>query len=760
RTSQNYSEGTAYFDDLDFETIEENDLPSINPDYTKNLEYGSEKYSIKQIASDGVFEYLYDMTLNTPSGYFNPVNNLSSTTVTQKYTGNRETSLDKFPADSSFGTLSFPDSSSIALADITFASVSLTIQDSANFVLAPESYLIITFDITNGLSTSGSTLITVLVYDEELTETSAFTTSDTEEVVHGGITIINNDPDNDKSFYLVIVIGPTDVSATSSKYSFASGNVEINNISAAEGLTYQYVRDNDPTSPTYGETIYPTEETENRKYYDLLSSTYQNVNIDEYSKDAEDTYYLAASKTYGDNGTSNLTTIRIAPVAAENYRGVSYNSNYVKADGTDNAINARTGKSGDGNGNYAGLINSRFDYSTLTDSINVNDNLNYSGEKSIQPLMIYNSTADSYGFIGKSFSIVANANATISVKVKAVGNAKAYVYLVDTADKDKSVFTMDFTGNVKNNSYGEKFTAQLAFTGITESSMDANGWKTLTFYIANGATAHDLRLELWNGSRDGEEKSEGFVFFAFDAFGNDEKFTPSTLSSAFTEPTSAVSAFATSGNPLYDNAINNGDTTLRDNALQYKRELDATEIKYNSENPDNAVSYDPNYVWAKSDNVIYSVFNTIDPVAIDPYDNTDEDTGSGCTAQTDPSTFWLSFSSILLAAVLVLAIIMLVVKNVRRRRKANKSDAKSHYNVTSRNKSKKKDQKVKKTTKQPEYVGYEDEPSKDEQVKDDVQEEVQEQTENNEEYVYGDVQDFGSDVNSDVNNDENKNNEQ
>ena len=193
---------------------------------------------------------------------------------------------------------------------------------------------------------------------------------------------------------------------------------------------------------------------------------------------------------------------------------------------------------------------------------------------------------------------------------------------------------------------------------------------------------------------------------------------------------------------------------LRDEVTEsymHQRELDAIEEKFNNEQSsvDTKVSYDAKYVWVKGENFAYAVYNTIDPVAVDPYANETEDEESangGCTAETDPSTFWLSFSSILLGAVLVLAIIMLFVKNIKRRHKRNEKDAKSHYNVKSRYNKKNKSSKPKKQ----EFDDYEEEVEEPVTPAEEVvEEQPNEETETPDDYVYGDVQDFGEEEKND-----------
>jgi hypothetical protein len=117
----------------------------------------------------------------------------------------------------------------------------------------------------------------------------------------------------------------------------------------------------------------------------------------------------------------------------------------------------------------------------------------------------------------------------------------------------------------------------------------------------------------------------------------------------------------------------------------------------------------------------------------------------------------LSFSSIILAVVLVLAIVMLFIKNFRARRKANKNDAKSYYKVSSRYK---EDKPVEKVKKQKKFIEQEEIDKALEEYTQTVEntaepveeipaEEVVENESTNEnsldEYVYGDVQTFDAD---------------
>jgi hypothetical protein len=283
---------------------------------------------------------------------------------------------------------------------------------------------------------------------------------------------------------------------------------------------------------------------------------------------------------------------------------------------------------------------------------------------------------------------------------------------------------------------------------MMDKSGEKQGWLTVSFYLATGSTAKNFRLEMWNGGRDGSDatKSKGYVFF-------DNVNT----AESFSEP-SYVDAFASTTSILY--SLNQKDSALSEGAVAYKRVLDAKEIEFNKgQTSDNKISYDAKYIWATNYSTIYAIFNSVDPVHIDPNVN-NEDTDStdpGCAGETDPSTFWLSFSSIVLAVALVLAIAMLFIKNFRARRKANKNDAKSYYKVSSRYKEDKPVEKVKKSKK---FIEQEelDKALEDynqtventaEPIEETADEELSEENANEtslDEYVYGDVQTFDDNI--------------
>ena len=605
---------------------------------------------------------------------------------------------------------------------------------SSSFDVQPKSYVYVEFYVKNQLNKLGSTDITFDVY-EDLNKTGvpdakykskAVTTVSeaSEDWVKVGLLLSNNFETGNRSFIVEIVVGPTDVATATTAPDYASGTVSITNPLVASGLLDQYADDD------------KTIENDNYHILSLLRGT-ANSSIALYAGMQQDFAEDSTNESYSLKYSANdIGEIIKRPVSPINYTGVSYSHAYINVNSENVSINDR--ENGNSAGSYAGLINTKYVDNSDFKLKNIKTALNFTeGDDNIQPLMIYNAVKDSYGYIGSDKSISPSSYAKISVSVRVVGDAVAYVYLVDVADADKSVMLFDEENVISSNSTKEMFIK------VTSNMMNDDGWVTVSFYVATGKTMKDFRIELWNGARNAvvdkeDNKSQGFVFF-----NNIDIVT----TGAFTEPTKVADAFTISGNPLFDIGLG-----IEDSIVEYTRKLTELEDKFNAEQTDQSklVSYDPTIVWAKDDANIYAIFNTIDPVEVDPYDSESEDeeetTESGCTAQTDPATFWLSFSSIILGVVLVLAILMLIIKNLRRRRKANASDAKSHYKVVSRS-------RVHKPTVKEDLEQDTDSDDTVEDVEETVEEVIEEveETENveteeqSEDYIYGDVQDFGDD---------------
>ena len=732
---ENYTEGTAYFDDITYETVAS--VPS------------STQYSINLNNSDAVYvpastsEPIFSLRVNDSIENKTNIDLSDASIVTHGFhksnikQGNEYLTSQTIlgAGNSTVGNVSLT-ANQIYVKDLVNASYAVDIK-SPDFKVAPESYAYLTFKVTNELGRLDKHGVTVYVYDyndneETITSIGRAIYSDGKSSQFN-IVIKNNFPEIDpegnypalRYFKIKVVIGATDITSASTAADFSNGGARISEMSIHYGKTYQYER-TDYTSDSY---VVGTTELKDYGTYKFVSSACKDDTVSLFAGNSAD-FAPSASTTYSiTSAPSDIGAITSRPAIVKGYEGISSDHVYITNESTNANINTNAN---------AGVINTKYlnNYSLA----GIKEALNHTGKNDIQPLMIYNESLSSYGYVGKNLSIAQSAYALVSLKIRVVGDAKASIYLVDVASAAKDVMSISFKNNTNGYNYitdGAEHNYNLAFENITADMMKTSGadkgWLTLTFYVGAGNTAKNFRLEMWNGSRTGDTNSQGFVFI------NDITVT---TTNAFKEPADWSS--------LDNSVLSSID---RDNAVLYRRPLDQTEIKFNNDpaNADKLVSYSAKYIWAKSDSIIYAIYNTIDPVPVDPYDTESDDTddvGAGCTAQTDPSTFWLSFSSIVLVVALVFALIMLIVKRtLSKRKKAPK--AQSAYKVSSRQPkpAKEKAEKVKKDMSYDEY--------EDEKIEEPAVEEVEQTTEAEEqpsinpeeqtieEFIYGDVQDFG-----------------
>ena len=701
---EDYAEGTVYFDDILVEHLETVDSALLDASAQTDLAYGSDtELYVAKSAAQNKFA-LYNLSLEVPG------TQLAEDFYTLAPNEDEGVKGDRYGSASAVAMTAqelkgAPADSGIKV-HLDNASYSVKL-DSIN--LGNLKYAYVSFFVKNSLNKLYPENITINIYDQygdiiERRTSIAEISSASEDWINCGILVNNNfQTGNDRTFILEIVVGPMSLKSEYEK-DYSVGDVYI-------------------TTPVIATGDIPQSNDDEDAFYEFYSSSAKGsaALFAGYTSDFEEE--IITNDNYAISvAPSDMGVIQYRPATPANYKGVVSDHFYIKEGSTNYAIDTS---------DTAGVVNTKYTSSyTLPDISNA---LIKDGEDDTQALMIYNAEKTSYGYISNAYTISSSSFAKISLRVRVYGeNAIACIYLIDTSKAQKSLMTFDsFTVNTDydgiHDTALEKDTfvngADLKFRfNVTEDMMDADGWCDVTFYIATGASTKSFRLEMWNGGRDlnVSNESQGYVFF------NDINVT---ATSAFTEPT-------------IQNAFND-DSPLG----KYKPSDLKTLIAYDKDVEDDVA---PTYVWAESKTMIYAVYNTLDPVETAEEESTDTETEqpeeeADNTASAD---FWLQFSSILLVVVLILAVIALFIKNYLRRRKANKSDAKSHYKVVSR---------VKKNAKSEAKVeDVEDDEEEIEQVE-DVEEELEEQpVEENEQveeteqaeqtlddFVYGDVQNFG-----------------
>ncbi len=700
--AKDYVEGTAFFDNCAYEEITENDYTTaISTNVADTLSLVN-KSSSERVDATLVNNVAF---LDLTSNYFK--NDLSITASCEYTTSNtNDVKGDRFGSSVTDTTVQNEFTVNSNRASTTTTVI------SDKFKVANESFFLIRFNVDMDLDKLQKTGLTVFVHDVYNTNETATKTLDNviiDEETTYSIIVKNNFTDKvdnyERTFYLTFVFGPVadSLKSTSDPLQFPIGSVTVNNFSYQTG---SLVEDNYDDSTINEYNIYSliTSSTDSTK--DFTVSAFTGFSADYVDDSTETTYTF--KEAYSDKGT-----ITSKPSNVSGYKGVSdYKNTYTSSNANSNA----------------GLINTEYSYANELDA------LKGAYKDNIQPIMINNVTETSYGFVSESQTIAQDTNAKISVRVRVYEDAVAYVYLVDTTKSENmlNVISHEFKGDD-----GKDYSNKL-FVKVTADDMDYDGWATVTFYVAAGKTPISYRVEMWNGERATAEQttapigSIGYVFF------------DDLLISSFTDESSVLSE-------AEENTL-----LTRNDYVYYTRAIDDVEKEYNDKQTSTSdmVSYKPTVVWAdnfseqgNNGTLVFAIYNTIDPTPINP--NTDNEVEedettkqpSGCN-EVDPSTFWLSFSSILLGAALIAAMIMLVVKKLKSSKKKNANDAKSHYKVTSRNKT---INKVK-TNKVKEDSDFDDDDEVVEEVNEEVTEDATEEETVEEEYQYGEVlEDFGDD---------------
>ena len=698
-----YAYGIAYFDNLKVEKIEDYS-DKVDATYEKTFSKSVEAYNgdpdeYRIPATSGVTEYFYNLSfdfrsLRSAGGVFEdttPVN-------INEYT-------------------SFAPNDKLGLFNNGTITVNKQVHGAqiGEFTVENEGFAVVSFKLKNELNKYYKDGVKVYVEDiatgAKSQKSLLFTdnNNDGEETVYT-ITINNNFPvetnpaDPDRQFRILIVVGPQNPTEQTSNTFYPTGTVTI-----SDALVYQSAEGGIESKKNADKFL---EGLSSGSYENFVSYNLHAGYTNDYSETTETANY--SIKVSGVN-KYNIATEVVNP---SEYKGVTPNHKLVKVSENGEELDTKVNDHKNGT---AGVINSEFLslYSTALPNIaNLVENTNGKDEHT-QSLVIYNSTASSYGFIGATKTISSNSTVKVTLKVKTSENTTAYIYLVDMGSDNKLDVLSHKVGETSNNLMLE---------------IDTKGeWKEVTFNVAAGASAINYRLEIWNGSRDGAVKNTGYVIVEDIAFGT------------FTEATSKNDIYgADKTNALaeaYKNYVIEKDDI--DAGIVHTRELTDLENQFNEEYKDDKtvekIKYDPKYVWVKTEGAfVYAIYNTIDPVTTNPYDNIEteeepEEEKSGCDADFNAGTFWLQFSTIALAVLLLGAVLILIIRTFRRRHK-KAVKVKSRYSVRSRNVTNKVDDvKVDNTTE-----------NYDASVEDFAEEETDA---DDTEYTYGEVlEDFGDDV--------------
>ena len=382
--------------------------------------------------------------------------------------------------------------------------------------------------------------------------------------------------------------------------------------------------------------------------------------------ESEDTSKDSYTFTHGAND-NNVIKNNVA-TNVTTYSGIVGNSTFVG--GTEKTAYSHADV-------VAGLVNSQYANNYSSD---IKDALNGLGtignNEYVQPLLIKTTGTTSFGYVGANSSISANSITIISVKVKVVGDAEAYIYIANSNALDRfNVLGISAEGKVLENGALVDNDAgdvnQLLVIKVTANDMNAeyleDGWLTVRFAICTGNESLAYRTELWNGERDGEAKSGIVLFDGYSA----------------TSATSLVDL----RNEL---AIDYPNDTVTE--IKYTRV--PTLITYTDENGDKATkykTYDESVVFesfAGSKTVIADLTTIHVENEIDKTDSTDDEVveDSSSSESTEESSFsWaLQITSIIISAVLIALLLVVLGKVIYDKYRKKKGASVSYYNRNSR----------------------------------------------------------------------------
>ncbi len=344
----------------------------------------------------------------------------------------------------------------------------------------------------------------------------------------------------------------------------------------------------------------------------------------------------------------------------------------------------------------AGIVSSKYanDYTSLTDDEKAAI-ASLKGDTEIQPIMIKNNLSASYGYLGSQLTLSANTTTIVSVQVKVLSGT-AYVYLAN-ADP------LSYFGTLTVNE------TPLVVKVTADNKPTANDkWVTVNFIVTTGDEDISYRVELWNGSRDGNEQSQGTVLF------NNVSTSTSVDLAAFTAKMNAdfvttdadVKTVSYTRQPVtvkYTDADGNEQTYTRtfDEEVVYTEYVKGASV---------VASYETIHAATELDETTTTDDDTSDD------DSSDEDTT--VTDNTATANVALQIVSIIISAVLLFVLIVVVIRMLVKKHKKVQISEGNYYNRNSRekaqaiineNKAKRAQKALEEASKQPEEVTEVDE---------------------------------------------------
>lgn len=378
-----------------------------------------------------------------------------------------------------------------------------------------------------------------------------------------------------------------------------------------------------------------------------LSSEYVNAPSDDDDDKTDDFAFTATASTKANLKNKPATGI-------SGYTGVTGGTKAVGGE----ASNVWSHKNG-----VSGIVSSKYidNYGALDSSEKSKIKSLAGDDTNIQPIIIKNYVKASYGYIGSALTFSANTTTLVSVQVKVLDSeTNAYVYLTNS-DSLSDLGVLDISNGTTTHDLAVK---------VTSASKPTDGWVTVNFLVTAGENDISYRIELWNGSRDGNAKSVGSVLF--------NKVTIST---------------ATDVNAL--TARLDSDFGDKKTTMSYQRpDTTVTATDEDGEDYEYTISYEESVVYTEytEGSTIIASYETID--ASDELDLTtsddedtdddDEDTDDDDEEEIGGTVWALQITSIIVAAVLVAVLLVVIIRMLIKKHKKAVISSDNYYNRNSR----------------------------------------------------------------------------
>lgn len=441
---------------------------------------------------------------------------------------------------------------------------------------------------------------------------------------------VENDTDQDRYIRFKFTLGTTDNVFDAADYNLTEGYALFTGFN--ERLLPENEYDNASSEADYKSTV-------------TLGYEFPNGP----ATDDDETENFAFTAT-----TSTKQDLTYKPATGvQGYTGVV--GNHTMTGGNQNAYSADNVISGVISGKNASSYHSDIlsdDEKALIDSLR--------GGENIQPLLIKNVTSACYGYLGSQLTFSANTTTLVSVQVKVADGATAFVYLAN-ADP------LSYFGVLK------VAESPLCVKVTKDSAPTTDKWVTVNFVITTGDQDITYRVELWNGSRDGEIQSQGTVLFN----------TVATSSSVnVTELKARMQAeFASSPSDVKETSYTRAPATVK------YTDADGNDVTYTRTFDESVVMTE--YVKGST---VFASYETIDaPTEIDETTSTDDDSDSSSdsstvTDNTETANWALQLTSIIIAAVLVVVLAIVIIRMIVKKNKKAEIATGNFYNRDSREK--------------------------------------------------------------------------